>query len=152
MAERDPIGPAEPTDPVEPVAAGQASLRHGPGRLLIAVYGIFAIAATSRAAFQLGHQFSRAPLAYVLSAFSGVVYIVATVALARSSRGSGRVALVAISVELAGVLAVGTVSVLDRSAFPDASVWSDYGSGYGFVPLVLPVLGLLWLRRARPRP
>jgi hypothetical protein len=26
-------------------------------------------------------------------------------------------------------------------------VWSGYGSGYGFVPLVLPVFGLLWLRR-----
>jgi hypothetical protein len=50
-------------------------------------------------------------------------------------------------VELAGVLAVGTASVIDRTAFPDATVWSGYGQGYGFVPLVLPVLGLLWLRR-----
>ena len=31
-------------------------------------------------------------------------------------------------------------------AFPDKTVWSHFGSGYGFVPLVLPVLGLLWLR------
>jgi hypothetical protein len=42
---------------------------------------------------------------------------------------------------------VGTASVIDRAAFPDATVWSGYGQGYGFVPLVLPVLGLLWLRR-----
>ena len=51
------------------------------------------------------------------------------------------------SVELAGVLAVGTWSVLDPASFPDATVWSTYGVGYGFVPLVLPVFGLLWLRR-----
>jgi hypothetical protein len=25
-------------------------------------------------------------------------------------------------------------------------VWSDFGIGYGFVPVVLPILGLLWLR------
>jgi hypothetical protein len=31
-------------------------------------------------------------------------------------------------------------------------VWSSYGSGYGFVPLVLPVFGLLWLRRWTGRP
>ena len=48
--------------------------------------------------------------------------------------------------ELVGVLAVGTWSLTDRAAFPDATVWSAYGRGYGFVPLVLPVLGLLWLR------
>ncbi len=132
----------------EPDARG---LRHGPGRVLIAVYGVFALAATARADFQLAHQFSRAPLAYLLSAFSGVVYIVATVALARATQPSRRLALVAITIELAGVLAVGTFSVVDRGAFRDSTVWSDYGSGYGFVPLVLPVLGLLWLRRAARR-
>ena len=39
----------------------------------------------------------------------------------------------------------------DSAAFPDATVWSSYGGGYGYVPLVLPVLGLLWLRRTRAR-
>jgi hypothetical protein len=53
---------------------------------------------------------------------------------------------VSCSVELVGVLAVGTWSVLDPASFPDATVWSDYGIGYGFVPLFLPVFGLLWLR------
>jgi hypothetical protein len=33
--------------------------------------------------------------------------------------------------------------------FPDQTVWSLYGVGYGFVPLVLPVLGLLRLRATR---
>jgi hypothetical protein len=45
------------------------------------------------------------------------------------------------------VLTVGTWSLADLATFPDATVWSSYGSGYGFVPLVLPVFGLLWLRR-----
>ena len=57
-----------------------------------------------------------------------------------------------VSFELTGVLLVGTLSVLDRGDFPDATVWSVYGEGYGFVPLVLPVVGLYWLRRTRVRP
>ncbi|KAB8183037.1 hypothetical protein [Microbispora catharanthi] len=116
----------------------------GPGRVLVAVYGIFALAATSRAAVQIATRFAEAPLAYVLSAFAGVVYIVLTVALARGAR---RVAVAACLVELAGVLVVGTLSLADPAAFPQATVWSGYGSGYGYVPLALPVIGLLWLLR-----
>src|SRR6202012_2592808 len=61
------------------------------------------------------------------------------------------IAVLSCSVELAGVLVVGTWSVLDPASFPDATVWSSYGVGYGFVPLVLPVFGLLWLRRFNRR-
>ncbi|MFC6089899.1 hypothetical protein [Saccharothrix lopnurensis] len=118
--------------------------RSGPGRMLIAVYAIFALAATSRSAVQLATRFDQAPLAYLLSAFAAVVYVVATVALAGAvPRG---LAYLACGVELAGVLLVGAASLVFREAFPDATVWSGFGSGYLFVPLVLPVLGLLWLR------
>jgi hypothetical protein len=119
----------------------------GPGRVLVAVYAVFALAATSRAGVQLATDFSEAPLAYLLSAFSAVVYVVATVALATDRRWSRPLAFTACSVELAGVLAIGTLSLLRPEDFPRATVWSGYGSGYGFVPLVLPVIGLWWLRR-----
>ena len=123
--------------------------RSGPGRLLIAVYAIFALAATARSAVQLGTHFSRAPLAYLLSAIAAVVYIVATVCLARGNRTSRRIATVSILVELVGVLVVGTLSLAMPDLFPDATVWSDYGQGYGYVPAVLPLLGLWWLRTTR---
>jgi hypothetical protein len=123
--------------------------RTGPGRVLIAVYAIFALSATARASVQLATRFHEAPLAYLLSAFAAVVYIVATVGLARASRTSRLVATISCTTELIGVLAVGTFSLIDPDAFPHATVWSVYGRGYGFVPLVLPVLGLLWIRRTR---
>ncbi|HZB18198.1 MAG TPA: hypothetical protein VE463_00060 [Blastococcus sp.] len=123
----------------------------GPGRVLVAVYGTFALAAGARAAVQLATRFSEAPVAYLLSAFAAVVYVVATVGLARGARGR-RTAFAAITVELVGVLVVGTLSLLDPAAFPDETVWSAYGRGYYFVPLVLPVLGLLQLRRAARQP
>lgn len=127
-------------------SSGRAGVGRGPGRLLVAVYATFAVAASSRAAYQLATRFSDAPVAYLLSAVAAVVYVVATVALLRDAR---RLALGAVLFELAGVLAVGLWSVLDDERFPDATVWSSFGAGYGYVPLVLPVLGLLWLRRVQ---
>ncbi len=122
----------------------------GAGRALIAVYGLFALAATARAAVQIATDFAEAPLAYLLSAFAAVVYIVATFTLGRGTPRARRVAMVAVIIELVGVLTVGTLSVLDPEAFPRATVWSIYGIGYGFVPLILPILGLIWLYRTRP--
>ena len=124
----------------------EQSTGRGPGRLLVAVYATFAVAASSRAGYQLATKYDEAPVAYVLSALAAAVYVVATVALLRDAR---RLALACIVFELVGVLAVGLWSVLDDGRFPDATVWSSFGAGYGYVPLVLPVLGLLWLRRTR---
>ncbi len=130
------------------MASEARATRSGPGRVLIAVYAIFALSATARAAVQIATKFTQAPLAYLLSAVAGVVYIVATVALARGMR---RLAWSAVGFELFGVLAVGTFTVLVARDFPDDTVWSGYGRGYGFVPLVLPFFGLWWLWRTRPR-
>jgi hypothetical protein len=127
-------------------SAAPTSTRTGPGRLLVAVYGLFALSASARALVQIATKFHHAPVAYLLSAFAGAVYIIATATLTAGTPTARRIALVSCSVEFAGVLGVGTWSMLDPASFPDATVWSGYGSGYGYVPLVLPVFGLLWLR------
>ena len=156
MADRAPSSEASSTGPsssgdARAASAGAgtdaAATRGGPGRLLVAVYAIFALAAGARAGVQIATRFSDAPLAYALSAFAAAVYVLATVALALGGRTSRRVALASLTIELAGVLVVGTLSLLDPVAFPDATVWSVYGRDYGFIPLVLPVVGLYWLRR-----
>jgi hypothetical protein len=136
----------------DPTASRPGSTRTGPGRLLVAIYALFALAASARAGVQIATKFSHAPVAYLLSAFAAVVYILATVTLTIGSPAARRIAVLSCSIELAGVLAVGTWSLADPATFPDATVWSGYGSGYGFVPLVLPVFGLLWLRRWNRRP
>ncbi|MBO3084140.1 hypothetical protein [Cellulomonas fengjieae] len=116
----------------------------GPGRLLVAVYGVLAIAATARGVYQVATKLDEAPLAYVLSLLAGLVYVVATYALATERRS---VAWWAVSIEMVGVLTVGVLSLVDVGDFPDETVWSGFGQGYGYVPLVLPFLGLLWLWR-----
>ena len=114
----------------------------GPGRLLVAIYGILALAATARGIYQVATKLSEAPLAYLLSLLAGLVYCVATYALATNRRS---VAWPAVLVELVGVLTVGTLSLVDVGEFPDETVWSAFGAGYGYIPLVLPFLGIWWL-------
>ena len=131
-------------------AGGKDTRNTGPGRLLIAVYAVFAISATARAGYQILTKFSEAPLAYLLSAFAAVVYLVATVSLAKPGRTWFKVSLAAVLVELVGVLVVGALSVFDAVQFPHETVWSLFGRGYAFIPLLLPILGLVWLYRRRP--
>ncbi|MEQ3554224.1 hypothetical protein WIS52_27480 [Pseudonocardia nematodicida] len=119
----------------------------GPGRALIAVYGIFALSATARGGVQIAERFGEAPLAYSLSALAGIVYILATIGLAGTGPGFRRLAWAAVVFELIGVLTVGTFTVFVPSDFPQDTVWSYYGIGYAFIPLVLPFVGLWWLRR-----
>ena len=137
-------GVVDPGAQHSPAPTGQ-----GFGRVLVAVYGIFALAATSRSAVQIATELDKAPLAYLLSAFAAIVYIVATVSLARGDVTSRRLATVAISIELVGVLIVGAASEWFPSVFQHPTVWTGFGSGYGFVPLVLPFVGLWWLRHTR---
>lgn len=123
--------------------------RHGPGRVILALYLVFVIGTVSRSAAQISTRWDQAPLAYGLSALAAVVYVVALVSLSLRGRAAWWVSVVALGVELVGVLAVGTWSVLAPQMFPDATVWSAFGRGYLFIPLVLPVVGLWWLLSPR---
>lgn len=133
---------AEPSEPP------RGRLNQRLGRVLVFVYGVLALSATGRSSVQLSTKFSEAPVAYLLSGFAAVVYIVATYALATDRR---RTAWLAVATEMVGVLVVGTTSTLLPQDYHDQTVWSDYGNGYGYVPLVLPMLGLWWLWHTRTR-
>jgi len=122
--------------------------RRGGFTVLVWVYVVLTLAALGRSGYQLATKFEQAPLAYLLSAFAAAVYLVATVALmGHVRRGSTVVALVALSIEAVGVLVVGTLSLIRPELFPADTVWSVYGRGYLFIPLVLPFVGLWWLRQ-----
>ena len=120
----------------------------GVGRLLILVYAVFAVSSTARATFQILTKFEEAPLAYSLSLLSALVYILATISLTRLGPKWQAIATASVVFELVGVLTVGTLSFVAPELFAHASVWSGFGQGYGYLPLVLPVLGLLWIRKA----
>ncbi|MFE5660492.1 hypothetical protein ACFQ9H_30425 [Streptomyces sp. NPDC056517] len=127
----------------------KARLVTGPGILLVWLYGVMSVGAVSRSIYQIATEFDRAPLAYTLSAVAAVVYAFITYTLVRGGEKARRAALVCCAAELTGVLIVGTWTLVEPSAFPDATVWSDYGYGYLFIPVLLPLSGIWWLRRSR---
>lgn len=133
---------AEPADP-RPRA-------YGAGRALVLAYGILAVAATARSVYQLITKAGEAPLAYSLSLVAALVYVVATFALAHNGVRMRRLAWGAVLLELVGVVSVGIWSFARPGDFADATVWSHFGQGYGFIPAVLPLLGILWLVRSDP--
>lgn len=124
-------------------------LVQGPGLLLVWLYGVMSVGAVSRSVYEILTDFGSAPLAHVLSAVAAGVYAFITYTLVRGGESARKAALVCCAAELAGVLIVGTWTVLEPSAFPDSTVWSGYGMGYLFIPVLLPVTGMLWLRRSR---
>jgi hypothetical protein len=124
----------------------------GPHKLLLTVYALFTLAAGARSGVQVTRDFDAAPVAYSLSVVAAVTYALGWVAIRRAVAGRLGFAAVMLWLELAGVLGVGTLSLARPGWFPYASVWSGYGVGYGFLPAVLPVLGLLWLRHQRAVP
>ena len=121
----------------------------GVGRLLIVFYAVFAVSSTARASFQILTKFEQAPLAYSLSLLSALVYILATISLAKAGKRWKQAALASVVFELVGVLSVGALSFVAPELFAHPSVWSGFGSGYGYIPLVLPILGLVWIRKTR---
>ena len=125
--------------------------RSGPHKALLAFYALFTLAAGARAVVQLITQYDEAPVAYWLSLAAAVTYALGWYAIREASAGNTGFASVMLWIELAGVLTVGTLSLVRSDWFPDASVWSDFGIGYGFVPLALPVAGLIWLRHEKRR-
>ncbi|QEV22124.1 hypothetical protein CP975_05945 [Streptomyces alboniger] len=121
----------------------------GPGILLLWLYGVMVVGAVSRSAVQISTDFDRAPLAYSLSALAGLVYGFITYSLVRGGETARKAALVCCAAELVGVLAVGAWTLAEPSAFPDSTVWSDFGMGYLFIPVILPVTAIFWLIKAR---
>ena len=104
------------------------------------------MAATGRSLVQLGTDAARAPLAYSLSLVAAVIYLVATTCLLLGGRRPGGWPRLRARSSWSGCSSVGALSLVATDLFPDKTVWSHFGQGYGFLPLVLPFAGLAWLR------
>ncbi|WP_430868934.1 hypothetical protein [Demequina aurantiaca] len=115
---------------------------------LVVLYAVLGLAAAGRSVVQITTKLSDAPLAYSISLLSAVLYAVIAIAI---WRGAYKLALVGTAVELAGVLIVGTLGYVESSWWPDETVWTGFGSAYGWVPLVLPIAALALLLTGRHR-
>ncbi|MEY4391067.1 MAG: hypothetical protein RLZZ400_810 [Actinomycetota bacterium] len=115
-------------------------------RVLIAIYAVLAFAALGRSTYELFVKFDEAPLPYSLSLLAASLYVVVTVSMIR---GWKNLAVVLLALELLFVVSVGLLGILAPGLFPARTVWSGFGLGYGFFPLFMPIVGLVYLIRKR---
>jgi hypothetical protein len=138
------------TEIVRQTPPTKAKTARGASDVLGFFYALWSFSALGRSSYE--YLFKR-PTTYIpahLSTFVGLLYILIIVGLRRRSPRWWRLTLALLIVELAGVLIVGTIDVVWRP-FPYATVWSNYGVGYFFMPLLLPFAGLWWMLRKATR-
>lgn len=121
-------------------------MTRGFSRVLLVAYTVLALAATGRSLFQILTKFEQAPFAYTFSFIAALHYFFAVLAIARNWR---RFALVIMVLELIGVISVGLLTYLIPHLFAANTVWSYFGVGYGYLPVVLPIVGLWWVWESR---
>lgn len=121
-------------------------MTRGISRLLLVTYTVLALAATGRSLFAILTKFEQAPFSYTFSFIAAVHYFFAVLAIAKNWR---RFALVIMVLELIGVISVGLLTYLIPDLFAANTVWSYFGLGYGYLPLILPAIGLWWVWESR---
>jgi len=109
---------------------------------MAALYAFWALAVCSRALWQytVGHHIA---LPTHLSALAGILYL----AIAYWAwQGHIRALRVGLIIECCGVIAV---SISEQFAPMEyATAWSHFGAGYLYIPLVLPLVGLIMTRES----
>lgn len=116
--------------------------------VLVVVYSIFAISATARSMVQILRDFDKAPVAYSLSLFAALTYVLLAILMSRQNPPR-LFTLIVVAIELSGVVLVGILSLSMPNLFPDATVWSLFGVGYGFAPLLLPLIAAITILKSK---
>lgn len=110
---------------------------------LATLYAFWALAICSRAAWQYITRVGD-HLPTHLSASAAVLYLLIAY---WAWRGWSPALLWGLIIELASVIVVGTYEVF--YPFRYATAWSHYGAGYLYMPLVLPIVGIVLVLQAR---
>lgn len=115
------------------------------GQILAVSYPVLALSTGARATYQLcckpGVTDYFAPS---LSAVASLFYLLATIGFIVRRPWAWYLAVGLLAFETAGVLLVGSLSLL-RPGLIGHTAWTHFGQDYGFLPLLQPVLGLVWL-------
>lgn len=116
----------------------------GWGRLLVAVFAVFGVVVLAPAVGALARAEDGAGPAS-LDVLSALGYLVLAACVAHNGRRVRMVGWVALATEAVGLV---TVSLLGPET---ATAWSGWGSAWGYLPVVLPLVGAaqMWLNDPR---
>jgi hypothetical protein len=103
----------------------------------VALYGFWSVAVLSRAVSQyLTHPAVGIPTH--ISLLAGLIYVAITVC---AWHGLLRPVRIGLWIEVVGVVVVSIAE--EFRPLPYVSAWSNYGAGYLWLPIILPIAGLI---------
>lgn len=123
----------------------------GLGRIVLAVYWIFGLVTSAIAVVDLVNHGQGALGPRFVSLLGGLVYLVAAAALTHNGRRMRVVGWSCVVVELLGPIIVGLVGLGIPEVSGARSVWADFGADFWYLPIAIPVVGLVWLWWSDPR-
>lgn len=123
----------------------------GLGRVVMALFWVFGVWTTVTGVLDLVHV-GEGPLgSAIVSVLAGVVYLVAAVGITHNGRRMRIIGWAAMVVSAVGPILVGLLGLGLPELSATRSPWGAFGGHYFFIPLVLPVIGLVWLWWSNPR-
>lgn len=129
--------------------------RRGPsrgwGRIIIAALWIFAAVVTYTAIADFFTLSSHALGPRLVSVIAALGYIVAAVSLTHNGRRMRVLAWTAIGFEITGVIVTGLIGMEVKEIGEIRNIWANFGAQYGFLPMLVPLVSLVWLWWSNPR-
>lgn len=123
----------------------------GLGRIVMAIFWLFGawtLIVSIRSLIGIGGE----PLGPALvSLLAALIYLTAAIALTHNGRRMRMVGWASVGISLAGPILTGLLGVGTSEVSAEFSPWSRFGEYYYYLPLVIPVIGLVWLWWSNPR-
>lgn len=123
----------------------------GLGRVVMVLFWAFGVWTTVMGVIDLLHVGDGPLGSAIVSVLAGVVYLVAALGITHNGRRMRIIGWAAMVVCAVGPLLVGLLGLGIPELWATRSTWSAFGAHYSFIPLVLPVIGLVWLWWSNPR-
>lgn len=124
----------------------------GLGRLVMALFWVFGVIVTLISVKNLAGD-SEAPLGpRFVALLASAVYVIAAVGLTHNGRRMRVIAWASLVISLVGPLIVGVGALGLPSEYSlSFSPWAQFGTTYWGLPLVIPLVGMVWMWWSDPR-
>lgn len=123
----------------------------GLGRIVMVLFWLFGLLTAVPALVALIRATDTPIGPRLIAVLAGLVYLVIAVGITHNGRKMRFIAWAATTVALVGSLITGLFELGTDHAAAVTSAWSRFGADYWYVPLVLPLIGFVWLWRSDPR-
>ncbi len=123
----------------------------GLGRIVMAIFWIFGLLTTVPAVIDLIRDVNSPIGPRLVAVLAGAIYLVIAVGITHNGRKMRLISWAAMIAAFVGPYIMGLFELGVEPVSEVSSAWSHFGAQYWYVPLVLPLVGFVWMWRSNPR-